>query len=351
MILFLSQLSPNAKSAVYTTDCGDVEGLQTNEAPVRYALKRLEKNRQKLDRIIVLVTPTARNTALAQFTETVKAASPDTEIIPLDISDSVTTVELLGLTIDKLFPVAPEDSVIIETTGGYRNAINALTLFSRFLRHSGVNVLFSTFSDFNTKTVSDTREADELWELLDAVNLFAVTGNPKGISKALKNVKGIPEKTEFVKAMREFYDTILCCKISRLDSAVEKLRGALDGINNATISENDSKLLVFRDLVREIVAVKMAFIHEEHYLKSLVDWLLDNDYIQQAVTVVWEKYKQQDGTWPNGKPRHILPNVTKEQSQKVRTLRNNFNHANGGELNDSADNVKNYFQKTILPNL
>jgi hypothetical protein len=106
---------------------------------------------------------------------------PEIPVDAVDIPDSVTVAELLRKTIDAVFPVSEGDRVIIETTGGYRNAITALTLFSRFLRYSGISVEFSTFSDFQSKKVADTRESDDMFDLLDAVNLFATTGNAQKI--------------------------------------------------------------------------------------------------------------------------------------------------------------------------
>jgi len=41
-----------------------------------------------------------------------------------------------------------DDNIIIETTGGYRNVVTALTLYARFLKYRGTNVAFSTFADF-----------------------------------------------------------------------------------------------------------------------------------------------------------------------------------------------------------
>jgi hypothetical protein len=144
LILFLSEYRGQTE-AEYQTDRGfSVTGEQTNEAPVRYAVKRLAERGDKLARIIALTTPKAASTALEKFRRTVSLASPDTAVTAVEIPDDVTATVLLQKTLEQLLPITPSDSAIIETTGGYRNAVNALTLLSRFLRYSGIQIEFST---------------------------------------------------------------------------------------------------------------------------------------------------------------------------------------------------------------
>ncbi|GHU52412.1 hypothetical protein AGMMS49975_08130 [Clostridia bacterium] len=349
MLLFLSTYNgkDGKEGDNYITDFGIVTGKQTNEAPVKYALERLKKEKLTLDKIIALVTPKAKDSALTQFSETVKSVSPNTDILPLEIPDNVTTVELLSAVISELSSLNRDDNVIIETTGGYRKDVTKLTLISRFLRYRGIEVKFSTYADYVAKSVTDTSETDELWELLDAVNLFAVSGNPVALSKSLVSVRGIPEKPALIKAMRDFYDMLLCCKVSKLDKTIENLRNAFDGIINADIPPTDTKTIVFRDMVREIILSKMEFIREKDYFRAFILWLLDNNYIQQAVTILWEKIlwkKIED----NKHRRNYKPGSVSEANWlKSRLYRNNFNHADGedlDELKDSADKVKEFLK-------
>jgi hypothetical protein len=397
MILFLSELkeqNQNSKSFTFATDIKDVtvEGLQTNEAPVKYALKRLAKNGLQLDRIIALVTPKAEETAYSHFASSIKAFMEDEAmewheefITPILIPNDVTVTLLLHKTIEHLQPIECDDCVVIDTTGGYRNAISALTLLSRFLSYRGIRIEFSTYSDFQTKEVTCTAEADDLFDMLDAVNLFVVSGNPTELKKCLKNTS-IPTIKKFFMAMNTFYETIICCKISKLDDAVKELRSTIDEIAKAEIDANNPKLLVFRDLVREIVSSKMAFVNEKKYLPSLIEWCCDNNYIQQAITILWERALK--GYWQNvieigkaGKEKLVInvlcnqrsTNEAKKEAMdalnklckkkteynikgisyyqiaKIRHLRNNFSHADGRLIEDSLDNIKKNLKTNIIP--
>ena len=173
--------------------------------------------------------------------------------------------------------------------------------------------------------------------------LFAVTGNPKVLIGCLSSVKGVPEKTNLVNALRSFYEMIICCKISTLDNVVKDLRSAIHDISIANINYLNPKYIVFSEIIREIVYAKMAFINESEYLVPLVYWCLHNDYIQQGVTIIWEKILK-DTTF-------CCDNIEYRDCEKVRRFRNGFNHADGREINATVDNIKAFLIDHILKKL
>jgi hypothetical protein len=328
LILFLSAYT-GQPGAEYKTDRDfTVSGAQTNEAPVRYAIRRLAEKGESLARIISLTTPQAKTTALEKFIRTVTTESLTTGIIVIDIPDNVTATELLQKTLAELLPLTPDDSVIIETTGGYRSAVNAITLLSRFLRYSGINVEFSTYSDFQAHRVSDTRETDELFELLDAVDVFAATGNARGIKRLFGEWK-LDEKKTFFQASNDFYNSLLVCRAKRIGSDILELKKAIDGLNSAKYSVEEPKLLIFRDLVLAIVEQKMTFLRSENQLADFIKWCSDNWYLQQAVTFLKESLVHN-----NPRIRRMLTNY---DFNVLRILRNSINHASGKAVYGEQD--------------
>jgi len=297
----LSQFNSEIQqSCEYTTGFSySVTGAQTNEAPTKYAIKRLLHKKTHLDRIFALVTPKARETALDYYIKSVDSfceelGIPKIEIITVDIPNDVTVMEILQKTIDEVFSFLKGDSVIIETTGGYRNAITALILFSRILRLSDMQIDFATFSDIQTQTVTDTRDVDQLFNMLDAVNAFACTGNTQKISKLISN-KELPGKSDFFAATREFYYTFLVCKSPNIESSIKQLRIALDEIKSTEYDADSPKLLAFKYLVVSIVEQKMTFIGAEQPVLEFIKWCCDNWYLQQAVTFLKENIIKQNG--------------------------------------------------------
>jgi hypothetical protein len=320
LILFLSEYKRQTVEAVeYSTDRGfTVTGSQTNVAPVIYAIKRLAKQNDKLARIIALTTPKAADSALQVFKDAVADESPDTVVTVVNISDNVTATELLQKTLDELLPITASDSVIIETTGGYRNAVSAITLLSRFLRYSGIKVEFSTYSDFQLKRVSDTRETDELFGLLEAVNVFAATGNAREIKRMLEQWK-LDEKRGFFQAAGNFYNSLLVCRTPRIESDIQELQKTIEDLNCVEYPIENAKHLIFRELLLTIIEQKMTFLKSKNVLPDFIKWCADNWYLQQAVTFLKESLVKNNKT---GLPR--LPGF---EFNVLRVLRNRINHA------------------------
>jgi len=271
---------------------GEVYGLQTNEAPVLYAIERLKVSKNELGKIIVLRTPTAENTSWERFKTAIGKVYPKKNIIPVDILDNVTTTELFKKTLEALKLESFDGKVIIETTGGYRNAINALTLLSRFLLYRGIDVEFSTFSDFynKPKIVADTSETDNIFKLLEALNLFTTKGDPRGLRECLEcyNINNIKN---FYESATTLYKSMLVCDVSKIQKNILDLK--TKSINIKNLPGNYEKyplLIIFKNLFSEIVFEKMTFLSEQpqDLDLSFIKWCIDNNYIQFAVTVLYE---------------------------------------------------------------
>ena len=190
--------------------------------------------------------------------------------------------------------------------------------------------------------INDTSEADKMFGLLDAVSMSSKTGNPVLIRNALTEIRGFPEKTALITAMRDFYEMVLCCKIFTLDETINTLRKVIeDLLNNTSIGAASIDLLIFRDVLIQVVRSKMQFVFAERYTENLVLWCLDNGYIQQAVTILHEKLLKVGA----------LPDVQKKHREKIWYIRNNMNHANGEDIKDSVDNISTLIRTHILKSL
>ena len=322
MILFLSVYSGQSEFS-YTSDYGEILGSQTNEAPVKYAVKRLAKDGNKLDRIIAVTTNKAKETALDMFTLSVNSVSPETEIIPVNIKDTEDTASLLEKTLDKLLPLGENEAVIIETTGGFRNASNFLSLISRFLYANGTKILFSTYADFYSepKCVKDTSETDELHDLLEAVNVFAATSNPELLISKV-TLRQIPNARTLISSLNNYYEMVLCCKIGQYEKIIEDLRNEINELLNAEYTAYDISGILFRDVIRQILKKKTPFIFETDNTESLklfITWCLDNNYIAQALIILMQKFIHE----------HNVGH--KDVFERIRIYRNDISHADWTE--------------------
>jgi len=208
-------------------------------------------------------------------------------------------------------------------------------------------VEFSTYSDVYTGKVAETYEADQLFDMLDAVNVFATTGNTNDITKLLRG-EGFPFENDFVSASKEFYHTLLICKTPNIESSIENLAKAINDIKNTEYSAKSPKMIVVKHLVLSVVEQKMTFIDEKYPVLAFIRWCCDNGYIQQAITFLKES------VIGNNRRKYIKPS----DFYVLTGLRNSINHAAGGPtykenppLPEVLDIVKNMLdnpEKIIL---
>ena len=133
IILFLSSISERATERVYACpDGGSVAGTQTNEAPVKYLLRAWPE----VSEILCVVTPEAMALAWDWFVSEVGALSPEVRVtkIPFPAGEDFTRGPLREL----LDRTRSGDEILLETTGGPRDAAMYLLLTSRVLSDAGV---------------------------------------------------------------------------------------------------------------------------------------------------------------------------------------------------------------------
>ena len=136
IILYLSAYNPNNTSpAAYECPVGGpVEGVQTNDAPVKYLLRE----HPDISEILCLVTTEAEKKAWGRFQKVVGEANPEVQCHPIFIPDGKDFAQdILPEVISK---TQKDDEIFLETTGGFRDAVMYLLLISRALSYAGVKI-------------------------------------------------------------------------------------------------------------------------------------------------------------------------------------------------------------------
>jgi len=350
LICFVSNTRPDAPVRHFESDLGVFSGVQTNAVPTCYAIKKLMGEKRggnafaavapSLSRILAIVTEkTNKNDGsnYAGFRDEVvsycklnKLTPPVFEVIP--IKDSSTQGDILNELIKRLQSDGPS-SVIIETTGGMRPVVTAFSLLARFLHAKGTDVKFSTYADTNTEKVGITQDY-QMYDLLEAISAFVDTGNEKELN-AISGQLDIPRNIRLFEAMRRFRSSILVCNIRTLEDNIIALQKAFEMLKASTSVANTPNSVVFRHLLLEMIESKMSFINSKSPLVEVVQWCVDNWYLQQAVTVLYEKMLKGGG--------HKAYGVTYKNLQIIRCLRNSLNHAEGvavDEYNSIPEDIR-----------
>jgi len=285
IITNLSTIRQGAENKIYTSDKGSFEGKNTNDAPVKYLLTCLKE--QKTPVQILAVTTQEADSAYEAFCQMVQEFTENTET-PEIFKISTKDVEI-AQTIKKIIDqIHKDDKVYIDTTGGFRNSSYLLMAVVRILEYSGISLEKAVYSNWYTHTIENVTSTYQMFNLINAAELFTSLGNADGLEKFFKEKKS-SEIKNVIKVMNEFSEAVALCRTSELDKILEKLNNSLTELDNMTpTTENEILFQSISGVIREKFGIHEAGHKTIDYV-DMIRWCLDNKQIQQAVTIYTEK--------------------------------------------------------------
>lgn len=289
-----------------------LKGRQTNEAPLKYLLREYGPIEQILclctDEVLQPVrgrdgTELAPSTAdyleekLLDFCEEEGLPHPQPMLTPITIKALEDNMEqaLAGL----LKEIQPKDEILIDTTGGPRDANFLTMLIMQALSYIGCTVQDPIYSYYASGENSKLRRLHEMRDLMDltsAMEEFTTYGRVGLLDRLLRFDKN-PTVRELRESLKAFSDAL---ELSRYggkvtDKGVDpknapgRLEGLLLRVNAALDSCAADEDL--RPLLKELLPAfreKMAFKDEKITLPSIVNWCAENHMIQQGLTIYRE---------------------------------------------------------------
>ena len=360
MIVYVSHITNNSEQVTYETknSIGSVEGVQSNEAPTKYAIMRLKQmgyNTQKpLDEVLCLLTPEVKDgTFELLYKEPIEDYCRDNALMTpvftiIDTQTSEDTGSLLRKVIEH---INDDDEIVLETTGGPRTTALLLSLLSRFLRLQKTKVLFSTYADLSSRSIKEIVDSDDLFELLSAAELYSHSGDPSKFDKCLSEERSNKSVDKLLNMMMEFYDCIRLCKINQLTSTVRKLQSAVSEVKRVDIA-NNPKLVIFQKLISNIILDKIIRGNDDdEKTLSIIEWCVENGLIQTGlvifISLIPSIYKKTEENYQKETNR-IMKRINKREDQvcesdnekiccyyrSLKFIRNDISHA---ELNNKSE--------------
>jgi hypothetical protein len=299
MIVYVSHITNNSIPVLYETENGveAIEGVQSNEAPTKYAILRLKQMgydaQIPLDEVLCLVTPEVmeQDTFKDFYKESVENFCMENALTPpkftiIDTNTSEDTGALLNKVIGH---IKDDDEIVLETTGGPRTTAMLLTLLSRFLRLQKTKVLFSTYADLSSRSINEIVDSDDLFELLSAAELFSHSGDPSRFDDCLREERSIDSIDNLLKMMMEFYDCIRLSKTKKLTDAIRNLQSAVSKVKKEEFT-NNPKLVIFQKLISNIILDKIIRgKNEDEKTLSIIEWCVENGLIQTGLVFFTSK--------------------------------------------------------------
>ena len=281
IILYLSAYNPNNTTpAAYECPVGGpVEGVQTNDAPVKYLLRE----HPDISEILCLVTTEAEEKAWGRFQKVVGEANPKVRCHPILIpAGKDFAQDILPEVISK---TQKDDEIFLETTGGFRDAVMYLLLISRALSYAGVKISGAVYSlhkksnsDKGKNKITDAMPIIRLFDLIGGMQEAASFGNVRTLREYYGKSAQDAHIEALLSAMEGLWGTIALCRTEQLPERMEAFNAAMDGAEKHA----DPLMRALLPAFRQKYGKKMT-------IPGVIKWCVESDMLQQALTIYKER--------------------------------------------------------------
>ena len=273
IILFVSSLPKGElKRECYACPDGStVEGAQTNEAPVCFLLERYPQ----VSEILCIVTPEAEP-AYSYLCDMLKPAWPRLALrrIPYREGEDFNGAPLSAI----LSAVQAGDEILLETTGGFRNAVMYLLLLSRVLSYVEVRTVYAVYSNFPQKRIEDISHLIGLFDLVGGMQELSSFGSARTLRTYYGQNPADPAVSSLLTALEQLSETITLCRTNQLGERMKAFNQALEMARDCA----DPLMRALIPAFREKFGKKLNTV-------SLIKWCVESDMLQQALTVYTER--------------------------------------------------------------
>lgn len=180
-----------------------------------------------------------------------------------------------------------ENEFYIDYTGGFRDISFLMTTIVRYLEYQGMSCRKIVYSNGQMRMVQSIDCIYEMFRLINGVDQFVRTGNA-GLLKECYEREEDSETTELLDLIVRFSEVISLCNVKEIDALLPKISNALNSYGR---EEKASGFFVemFNSMI-DIIRRKL-YLSEGNVLtyQQLIHWCLDNDMVQQALTLYIEK--------------------------------------------------------------
>ena len=291
-------------------------GCHTNDAPARFLLKLAEHNEEPINKIFCIVSKDVYNiklpqlenessklelekgkTAFDRFSALIRnEVGPSIEIIPIyydfdpnnedfEPKDKPTYIynQIKTSDIGKL--------IYIDYTGGLRDSSLFMIALIRYLEFKGIVCKDIIYSDFfsKPKAIRNIRYIYDMFNMINGVSEFVGTGNARqlvDLQKKLENTTNNDNVNNFVSSLQSFSDAIALCNVGSIVDAITSISESINTLEQ-DISD-DIFVQMFKTLI-PTVKEKLYIGKEPPSILDLSQWCLNNNMLQQAVTIYNEK--------------------------------------------------------------
>lgn len=306
MLLFLSTVTIDRDTATprRTTYEGVGDCYTTNESAVRYLcaqgaiparLFAFASTRVQNEPVGGKVTATHEE----YFCERVRGVIPDiaARYVALPYDDRATVeaslacviamAERINSYIDTL-PAGTKVTLHADFTGGMRHANTMMIALLRLLEYSGVNVGNILYSNYGAARVERINSIYDMFGLVAGATEFINYGSVKALEEYFPAAMRTAVLDRLLRAMHSFADEIKLCHAGRLLAATAELAAAMKAFDEREAASAITSERLMAQLASRIRRDYGTLLGAGDSRLKLIEWCLDHDYFQQALTLYVE---------------------------------------------------------------
>lgn len=274
----------------YTSDGITVTAYQTNEACAKFLLKKLGH----IDEYIRVQSLEVQNgetmsyldESLEKFCDENFLTLPNNREAKLREEDEAAhsyervLKEIAQMILSSTGESGSETEIYLDMSGGKRDNYVFVQLLTKLLGFYGYK-MHAYYTDFDG-TIVNTDLLFTHMEMLDAVNEFVKFGSSTSLRNCFKDAES-PTVKALLCLMEDLSDSVRLCKTD-LPEKLKVINQQLDGLKN--VEKNNNGLFMIKTmepLIREKFNIPTD--DSANAKLKLIQWCLDNELIQQALTI------------------------------------------------------------------
>ena len=216
-----------------------------------------------------------------------------------DVQSTMDTVTEMAKKIQDYISTLQEGTEVtlhVDMTGGMRHASLMMLIITRLIQYSGVKIGNILYSNFYIGKVEESNEIYKLFDLIAGAEEFVRFGSVDAIKSYFEKTDEVPKVLQdLLGAMGKFAEVIKISRRSEFQKALESLQEAYK-----KFSEDAENLTTVKDVLalnyKLMQQLKIRISQEyaallknqaDDYL-SIINWCLEHDYLQQALTLYTE---------------------------------------------------------------
>ena len=314
LLLFLSEYKEGNAAVRYTAEGLDgkelhVEGVQTNDAPVKYLIRRAAGNGDLIQKVLYIITDRVRSRgdhkrfeqmvdAYIREDERLRALYGGQKITYEEIAytDSGQETSVRALKIYRRiaagsgFRQETKKNVYIDYTGGFRDISFLMTVIIRYLECHDIFCREIVYSNWSDKKIYSLSCIYDMFRLVSGVDQFVSTGNAELLENCYDKEEDQDTK-ELLSQIVKFSHVMSLCDVEKVDQIMDNLQKGLDRYEEKKERESFFSE-IFSDMI-SIIRQKLNMEKDQRYTyPRLIRWCLDNNMVQQALTLYVEKMPQ-----------------------------------------------------------